>query len=616
MSRTWPEIADIMIQRRRADGALVRRMIEVRDRYNADITVPIPDAVGSPDLPPLTPQIIHDGVEHTALRAATVTPIIECPPASRASRAQKNADLRRKALYGRWHENQLTLKLRRAYRQLVAYGTFAATVLPDYRSNCARVVLRDPLSTYPELRDPDDIRTPLNVGFVYGRSPDWLRANVPSEAVHRILGAFPTEQLWDVVEWIDEYDIVLGILGPREQILQGTQHDMTAMGMEIHREPNLCGREYGFVPAIVPRRVTLDRIAGQLEAIIPITDWQSRLMALEVIAAERAVFPDMAIFSDNAMAAQLGDNTWKDGRTGEINFITNAKDVRLLGSSPGQATNELMDRLERGARHSGGVNAAFGGEMNGSIRSGRTIDALGAMSIDPRIQELQEIMAFSLSELNRAIISIEKHYFPDQPMSVFSGWAGQDGIVNYTPSEVFDSDANVVFYAFPGTDITQTTVGFSQMVGGGLMSKRSARRKHPYIDDAASEERDILLEQLDAAIVASAQQQIASGQLPLIDIVEIRKQVSSGGQLTDAILAADQKARERQAAETPPAPPGMAVPPEMTPGLAAPGQGAEALTAPPQPAPSIAPVEGGIDNLSQMINALRSASRSPAPAGQ
>jgi len=604
-SRDWADIQNIMVQRRSQDAHLIRRMVEIRDRYNGDMVVPMPDVVGAPDLPPLMPQLIYDGIENTALRASSTMPIIECPPHRRTVEATKAANVRRRALYGRWYQNQLTLKMRRAYRHMVGYGTLAMVVMPDHRKHCAKIELRDPLTAYPEVRTTDDIRCAENVGFVYGKSAEWIRETFRS--ARDLIDQNQEHQLWDMVEWVDEDEIVIGVLGPRDLILNPSGIDTAQYAMEIYREPNRAG----ITPAVVPRRITLDRLIGQMHGIVPIVDWQARLFALEVIAAEKSVFPDTVIFSDNQMPAIIADNEWKDGRTGDVNLISNARDVRMINTAPSQATDNVLDRLERAGRHAGGVSAQFSGEMTGSIRSGRVASSIAELSIDPRIQELQEIMSYALAEINTAVCEVEKGYFGNKKLCVYSGWAGDDGLVEYTPKAAFEHNESVVFYPMPGTDITQTNVALSQLVAGGMMSKTSSRRKHPFIDDAESEERRILVEQFEQAIIASAQQQIAGGGLPIIDAIAIRNKLAKGMDLGEAIIEADEEARARQAAEVQVPPEGMALPPEQMAGLATPGQGAEALA----PAPPIAPPPEGVDNLAQMLNAIRSGASSPMPAG-
>ena len=81
-----------------------------------------------------------------------------------------------------------------------------------------------------------------------------------------------------------------------------------------------------------------------------------------------------------------------------------------------------IDRIERAARFSGGIPAVAGGEFTGSLRSGRVVDTMAAFSIDPRIAELQNIMARALNQANEAVAEVEKGYFGNRHMVAFSGW--------------------------------------------------------------------------------------------------------------------------------------------------------------------------------------------------
>lgn len=596
MSRSWEYIATTMIERRRDDAALFDRMREIRDRYNGDVMIPLPDVLGAPDMAPLMPQLIYDGVEHTAMRASSTTPVIETPPVGTGNRFLEYASIRRRALYGRWNHCDVHLKMRRWYRQLVAYGTFCAVVLPD-DDGAATVQTRDALFAYPEPRDADEYRSPTNCGFIYGRSSDWVARRWPESA--KLMAAAPG--MWDIVEWVDEDDIVIGALAPREQ---RRGQEFTGAGMELSRVPNLAG----MAPIVIPRRVTLDRIAGQLSQIVPIVDWGSRLMALDVIAAEKMVFPDMVAIGENNQHAVVLGGQWNDGRSGEINFVTGARDIRAFNQVPGPMTNEVVDRLERSARHSGGIPAQYGGELAGSIRSGRTVDAMGAMAIEPRIQELQHVMARSLSELNRSIVAVEKGYGPQRKHSVFSGWAGGDTLCEYVPAKHFETDENIVLYPFPGADLTQITVAVGQLTAAGLMSRQTARSRHPFINDAEVENREVLVEQIDDAVLAGFRNQTAQGAIPLVDAIVVRDQIMAGRSISEAIAYAQRQAQERQAAEAPePEDEGMAEPPETQPGLAMPGMGVEMQ---PPPAP-VGPPPEGLENLQQLMSAMRTTSRSP-----
>ena len=69
-SRTWEEINNTMSSRRRHDAPLIRRMVNTRDHYNGDITIPLVNVDGQPEMNVLMPYLVADGIEGTAMRAA------------------------------------------------------------------------------------------------------------------------------------------------------------------------------------------------------------------------------------------------------------------------------------------------------------------------------------------------------------------------------------------------------------------------------------------------------------------------------------------------------------------------------------------------------------------
>jgi len=160
------QIVSTMRQRRAQDSIVIREMIEIRDRYNGDVVLPVPDVQGSPTLDIPTPRLIAMAIDGNAMRAASSTPAIECPWENAASkRSRQNADLRRRVAYSKWSSSQMDIKTYRWYRHLCAYGTAALVVMPDNETRTAKIEMRDPLTAYPELRDPSDIRNPKNVGY-------------------------------------------------------------------------------------------------------------------------------------------------------------------------------------------------------------------------------------------------------------------------------------------------------------------------------------------------------------------------------------------------------------------------------------------------------------------
>jgi hypothetical protein len=594
--KPFGEIVSLMRQRRSQDALLLRQMISVRDRVNGDVVVPLLDTKGEPTLPPPSPRLIADAIDHTAMRSAASRPTIMVPTLDMAlTRAVKRAETRRRALYARWHSSQLwDVKLYRSYRHLVGYGTCAFVVTPDEEAGHAAVEIRDPLTTYPELRAPDDIREPRNVGFVFGRSVEWIKAHFPEAT-----GFFDNaagrnwDTLWDVVEWIDEDAIVMGILGPR----------MPAYGPQDSRPYGYSGYELrrwrnkaGMVPAVVPRRVTLDRIMGQIGALVGLVDLYDRMTTLMVVAAEKGIFPDLVALGKDGRPAQIVNGDWKDGRTGLVNSVVDGE-VAYLTNSPGPQTGMLLDRLESAIRESGNVSDMYGGSNPGGLRTGRALDVMGSFSVDPRMEEAQKIMGRALTAVNVGIVEVEKGYFPDKKMVAFTGWPGDESVVEYTPSVDFDSTLNVVAYPFPGVGVSEVSVALMQMAGGDVMSKRTVRIKHPFIDDADQEEALVDIEATKSAVQQGFEQLLMTDPTRLPLAVKVLDQLKKGSDYTTAIVSAHQEAQAEQAkaaqAQAAQGQPGQPAPgPEAQPGLAG---------GPPAP---IAGPSGGLANLQKLVGAL------------
>lgn len=602
MAYSWDDIRGIVEYRRSQDEELKKAMIEVRDRYNGDYVIPLPSVKGQPEMDAPVPRLIADGVDGLAMAASSVRPIISVPALDatkdRGVRSLEYANIRRRALYGAWHSSHLMHLLRRLYRQHGAYGSFSTVVVPDFKNKRARIEMRDSLTAYPEPRTAEDIRRPENAAFIFGRSGHWLAQAYP-EFSERVKKLGLMDDIWDLVEWIDEDHVVIGVLGPRTP---GFHHRIREgeFSVELRRWPNRAGR----CTATTMWRVTLDRVMGQMTSIIGTTDLMSKMMALDVLAAEKAIFPDRFVIGQDGRPPQLLSGEWKDGRTGKTNILADVSQLGELQSSPGPLTHPVLDRLESAARQSGAIHPFFSGQQPGSnLRTGRAIDNFQAFSIEPRIQEMQETMAEALSMMNEAILEVEKGYWGSKKFHVFSGWPSDLGYVDYEPNTHFEGTDNVVSYAYPGTDAQGAAVTTAQMVGAGMMSRHTGMVRHPFVEDADSERRIIVEESLEQAVLVSVQQAAAQGSLPVIDLARIKTLVKQGLSIEEAVAKADEEARERQTTQAPPAEEGQVAAPATAPGLAEPGVGAE--SPPGEAPPTVEPPPQGLQNLRQLLVSLR-----------
>tara|TARA_Y100001949_G_C15985702_1_gene330469 strand:- start:1097 stop:2932 length:1836 start_codon:yes stop_codon:yes gene_type:complete len=600
---TFDEIVAIVRQRQDAQTPLLKRMLEVKERYNGEYVIPLPSLENEPVLPPLTPALIAENIDAVAQRAASVMPFIGCPAIDaskeRGVRSREYADIRRRALAGTWYKSKYKVKIRRAYRHLAGYATTCIIVHPDFDKGLPRIDVRDPLQVFPEPKAYEDVDPPANCGFIYGKSGDWLRNNYPAAREESggpvAKDSIARQELWDVVEWVDADHIVIGIMGPR-YTHYSVGYASASKTIELSRAPNKAG-----MPCVItPGRVTLDKIASSVSNVIGIVDLMSKMMALEIIAQEKAIFPDRYIIGRSGQVPMIVGGEWKDGREGSVNVLLDAESIGELRSTPDQTTNIAIDRLERNARISTGTVPQIGGESYGALRTGRGIDALMGAALDPRIQEMQEIMEAHLPYMNECIFATYKGYFNNKSYSMATGYTSDFGQVDFTPKEHFETFDNVVTHSVPGADIQGTTIQLGQLLGMKGISLQTFRTKHPFIDDPEQEGRRVDEEQLEQAVLAAIQQQAVQGQLPVIYVSKIEKHRKKGLDIFEAIEKADGEIREEQAAAAPPPEEGQIMAPEQAAGLAAGPAGVQQQQPPPTGSPEFNPQEA-----QQLIGALR-----------
>lgn len=189
-----------------------------------------------------------------------------------------------------------------------------------------------------------------------------------------------------------------------------------------------------------------------------------------------------------------------------------------------------------------------------------------------------------------------------------SGWPSDSGEVVFTPNEHIETSANTVSYPIAGADVQSTNIILGQLLGADAISRKTFRERHPWIDDAASESARVDEETFERAAMQSLLAQAQTGQLPLIFLAEIEqaRRQDPNGDIFTAIQVADQRMRERQAAEaeaqSPEAQPGLAVPEGANPtnpmGGAAPAPGGQTIGAPEN-----------LAGLRELMNALQQTQR-------
>ena len=555
-------IAAILAERQAKQGPVIESMRQLRDAYNGDLVIPLPELDRKEKS--AVANLITTGLDQTAMRIASTMPSVYYPALEEGNNAsEKRARTRKRATMAWWEANKMPLKMRRRARWLIGYASSPVIIRPDTKWGAARWDIRDPLNTFPSVgEDPDQI-TPSDCIFTYSRSRAWLQERYPEALANlKSVNPKPTDII-GIVEYTDAEVTVLMATSsakqnPWESMVRGAPH------VELERVQN----RTGLCLAVVPGRITLDRPMGQFDSLVGMYNLQSKLMALEVIAVERGIFPDTYLVSRPGETARFVAGPF-DGRTGQVNVVSGG-DIREMAANPGFATNGMMDRIERAQRIGSGTPAEFGGESTSNVRTGKRGDAILSAVVDFPIQEAQEIFAASLQEENKRAIAIAKTYFGNERKSFYVSSRGAKGHVDYVPNKDFEDDNNVVTYSHSGADANSLVVGLGQRIGIGIMSKQTAQEIDPFISDPEAEKDRVISESLEAALLQSIQTQAAQGAIPPSDVASIVALV--GADKMDLAAAVTKIHEQAQARQATPAPTGA---PETMPGLGAPGMGAE-----------------------------------------
>ena len=584
--KTIEEIVAIYASRQQGSDDAKSRMRNLRDYYNGDVIVPLPEL--NSDEQSAVANLLAQGLDQTAMRIASTRPDIYCPPTDPAKkRSRDNSEIRRKAIFGWWEHSRMDLQIAKRARHLIGYATTITQIRFNPKTGCPEWHLRDPLTAYPAtLLGVDDMR-PRDVVFAYERPLGYLRTMYP-EAARTFQGdsGAGDDQPIEMIEYVsDEEQVLIAMRGPVKTGLFATSTNSDEnIVVELERAPNILGE----CPVVCAGRISLDDAQGQFDGILGMYQMQARLMALEVIAVQKGVFPDTWLIGRPGETPQIVNPA--DGLTGEVGLVRGG-DLRDMQMQPGYMTNPAIDRLERAQRLTAGIPPEFGGESTTNIRTGRRGDAVLSAVVDFPVQEAQRIMARSLQEENELAVTMSKKYAGNKGKSFYVTSKNAKGRVDYTPNDNFDSTDNVVIYSQAGADINNLVIGGGQRVGMGTMSKRSFMAIDPLVEDPEFEHDAVVAEQLEQALLVSIQQQASEGSIPPADLARIMELVSTNQlELAEAVEKANKEAQERQASTV------DAAAPEAQPGLAMPGMGAEAKAMPAPP--------GGGGGLGELLGAL------------
>jgi len=577
------EIAGLFRDRVARDAERHAWMQAVSDVYYNRTQLPLPEL--SKNEQAAVPNLTKQGTDQLAARIASVLPV-QTWPATRPGIAasEKRADLRRQVAYGFWEHSHMPKLLAKRARWFMAYATAPVIVRPDPKLRIPRWEPHSPFHVFASS-EHIDCYTPDDVCIRHFRTLGWLKANYPEAAARLATRDRPSPgDVHECIEYIDADEIVFCALARADATTEyGVRPAPERLSVEVTRVPNRAEMCW----AVVPNRVSLDEAAGQFDAILGMYTTQAALMALQIIAVRKAIWPTTWAVNPNGPA--IPDVIQEpDSRTGTVGILVNGilDRQQLDPSFQAQAT---IDHLEASQRQTAGLPAELGGSGSQNVRTGRRGSQIMAASIDFTIAEAQNALAEGAHDENLRATAIDKAYF-DTTKTFYVSTKGARGKVEYKPGDIWgDTVEHIVEYPVAGTDLSDLVINGGQRVGMGTMSKRTFMGIDPLVTDDEAEEQRVKFEAIEAAGLSAIQTLAANpdGPMQLPDLARIARKMFAEQKVWYEAVAEVQE--EKQAEQSQGAPMGA---PETMPGLAMPGQGAEV----PATIPGLGP--GGEDMTS------------------
>lgn len=472
------------------------------------------------------------------------------------------------------------LKLHTRARHLTAYGATTAAITWDRTEHRPTWTVRSPLNALPAPDPHHQHPVPRDIIYAYRTTVGQMKADGYGNQAVAVAGpdAQPGDRL-TLIEFLDAEQHALLLLGAdqygnrRHTFLENWSHGL------------------GITPATYIQRTGLETLAGQFDQMVGMYEAQAMLMALEILAVQKGIFPDTYLESRPNEVAQFIDGP-HDGRTGLVSVVAGGT-IREINPQPGYLTNPTIDRLERNQRVTGGIPPEFGGESGSNLRTGRRGDAVLSATIDMPIAYAQQLLADGLEQENTIAMKQALMYDADGTRTLPKGLGNSDRPVTYVAGIVFkDTSASQVTYPAAGSDINTLIVGLGQRVGLGIMSKQTAARMDPYVDNAEFEHDAIIAEGLETALMSGLQQQASQGAIPPDTLARIMRVVRNDRlELAEAVTKVQEDAQAEQQAEE-------ETPPGAGPAAAALSGNPEAMS----PVPGVGP---GSADLSSLLASLR-----------
>ena len=609
-------------QRQAERGPLINRWMQVARQYDGDVVVPMPEL--DQDEKSMAVNLLGPGLDQLAMRIASTMPDIAVDSVRPGFKDWDNkAAQKRRALLSYWDMNRMDMILRRRARFILGYASSPVSLSfmglnPLDKRDIPHWRVLNPMSVFPApTLDINDIE-PSDCIHAYHQPLRWLQQLYPEKTAVLYRGKATPDTMFEILEYNDAEETVLVALGQAKLEHTGPTYGMsrenvgTQSVVELARTVNKAEMPL----TVYPGRISLSKLQGMFDQLLPIYHNASKLAALEYVAIKQSIFPDQWLVSHPNSPGQAQIITYADGLTGTIGEIRNGM-IQESQTQPSVQAAQMQDRLERTGRLAGGLPAELGGESATNIRTARRGEAVLGAAIDMPVQEHQELFEDSLEAENRRAIAVQLGYFGSKPTSFYIPRNGKVENPDYVPKDIFYNDQNVVKYGMTGTDANSFVIAMGQRLQMETISPQTFMEMDPAVEDVQEEMARIYISNARRAMMSSVEQQASQGQIDPTFVARFAQALQDGKtQPEDALTKVHKEMQAEQAAQQAAQPPAGAPQPGQMPGMAAPGvQGG--LPTPPAGQGALAQILGNLRNPAKQSGPEQQMAQSaPSPLAQ
>ena len=535
---------------RRMQSVLAVRQGRMRDVY--------------PDLFPEGPfdrGIVANMVDVAARDLAEVIapmPSFNCASATSVSdTARAFAEKRTKIVNGYITFSDVQRQMYTAADRYVTYGFVPSMIEIDADQKMPRIRFLDATGAYPIFDRWGNLAAAF---FSFYKTRDELTFAYPDKEA-AILGnnrGGAGNELIEVVRYHDRYVDMLFLPGNNSLVLTSVQNPIGEVLAEWIQRPGLD-----------------DEPHGQFDDVLAVQVAKARFALLSLEAAQKSVQAPIVLPPD-AQELPLGPDS--------VIRTANGQQVRRVPIDVPQAAFAQQSVLDNELRQGSRYPEVRGGQMEGSIVTGRGVQAL-LSGFDTQVRTAQAMFAVGFTNLVRKALLVDEALWATETKSVRGNTDGTPYEIRYRPDRDIKGDhtVDVQYGLLAGLDPNRALVFGLQARGDKLISRDFLRRQMPFALDASEEESKVDIEEMRDALkqaVAGYAQAIPvlaqNGQDPG-DILSRLSQIILGRQRGRSI---EEVVSEAFAPQEPP----------PSPGVEQPGAGPDMMNGAPEAMP---PGEGG-----------------------